>query len=302
MDGAANRGDTETVRRFLRIIEQTSADRGVTFRKAAECGKLKSCEIIGTAQGSSCLLSIDEDGNSALHLAAVNGHLDVVKLLTIYQPPDKNINKRHQLPVHLAAEAGHLDVAQFLVSCDNAIANFKDTANMTPLHHAAKHNRVDVVKCLMDMGADACIRDSLGRNALDVAIDNGCFKVGQAILQNALQWRWVLMNDIEPRDLSDLTTDQLQLLGYDDVDKVYNSTYRETPLRRMIRKLPQLAITVFDKCAPDKIGNVEFIDDTYASWKSTGKENSEGQEKVRLVVCFALLYHGIHASLFLLRL
>lgn len=76
---------------------------------------------------------------------------------------------------------GHLDITQFLVSCDNTIANRKDIAGMTPLHYAAMFNRVDVVKCLMTIGGDVCIRDEIGRNVLDVAIDNNCFKVSIAI-------------------------------------------------------------------------------------------------------------------------
>lgn len=104
-------------------------------------------------------------------------------------------------------------------------------------------------------------------------------QVGHAILHRSNQWRLALMNDVEPRELFDLTREQLQLLGFADVDKVFNSRHRETPLRRMIRKMPLLAKIVFDKCT-DKLGNVEFLDDTYASWKGTGQENSDEQDKV----------------------
>lgn len=106
VDVAASKGDTETVRRFLTLIETKDADIGSSFRRAAEAGKLKTCEVIGSATGMADLHTTDEDGNSALHLAAAHGHLDVVRLLTIYSPPDKNINKLNQLPVHLAASQG----------------------------------------------------------------------------------------------------------------------------------------------------------------------------------------------------
>jgi ankyrin repeat protein len=52
---------------------------------------------------------------SPLHLAAAEGHLDVVKKL-VYHRFDLNKNIQGSTPVHLAARRGHTDVVEFLLN------------------------------------------------------------------------------------------------------------------------------------------------------------------------------------------
>ena len=57
----------------------------------------------------------DEDGYTALHFAAEEGHLDIVKLL-IDRGSDVNLNSCEDgSALHLAALSGRLDIAQFLI-------------------------------------------------------------------------------------------------------------------------------------------------------------------------------------------
>lgn len=44
---------------------------------------------------------------------------------------------------------------------------------VTPLHLASQSGHLDMVKLLLDNLADVCLRDAGGRNALDMAIDEG---------------------------------------------------------------------------------------------------------------------------------
>lgn len=56
--------------------------------------------------------------------------------------------------------------------------------------------------------------------------------------------------------------------------------YRNTPMRKLIRKMPDVAERVFNQCTthnntnPDDLAyeitfNYEFLDDAYANWKET---------------------------------
>jgi ankyrin repeat protein len=50
-----------------------------------------------------------------LHLAAQNGHLNVVKFLVEQQAEMNMKNTNGSTPLHLAAQNGHLNVVKFLV-------------------------------------------------------------------------------------------------------------------------------------------------------------------------------------------
>lgn len=176
---------------------------------------------------------------------------------------------------------------------------------LSSLHYAAMRNDEEMAQVLLEAGADVCQTDVLGRNVLDVAIDSGALKVGVVILQHE-HWRRALMNDVMPCDYGELTVEQLKLLRVAETttsaaaaiaDSVTPSVgslnLRQTPLRRMIRKMPQLALTVFDRCMDSQQGNVEFLDDTYAVWIATGKENDRIQDRLVTNNFFLLLLYDL---------
>ncbi|XP_036354856.1 ankyrin repeat, PH and SEC7 domain containing protein secG-like [Octopus sinensis] len=119
----------------------------------------------------------DENSNTPLHLAALNGHKEVVKFL-IENNADFEarllicINTRNQFlwtPLDCAATNGNVKVCRILLN-DDASIDAKDRT--TPLHLASASGHCDVVSLLIDEGADVTLRDSNGFNSLDRAIYN----------------------------------------------------------------------------------------------------------------------------------
>lgn len=72
-----------------------------------------------------------------------------------------------------AAAAGRIDVAGLLIARGANIENRTLITRQTPLTEAAQMNRTDMVRFLLDRGADPDARDVMERTPLDWAIRNG---------------------------------------------------------------------------------------------------------------------------------
>ena len=96
-------------------------------------------------------LSVNDDGDTPLHIAALAGREEVAQLLiTKFKCPVDIRNKSKETPLHYACRKGHLKVVRMLVSQCNADVNACDEQNNTPLNKAALNGHADVVKCMID--------------------------------------------------------------------------------------------------------------------------------------------------------
>ena len=102
-----------------------------------------------------------------------------------------------------------------------------DKNKRTPLHLAARYGHDSVARLLIKKGASVEKTDLFGRNCLAFAISHGNRDVISVILE-CDQWEKALRNEY-------LTAGGV----------------RETPLRQLIKRFPELAKDVFDKCPRD---------------------------------------------------
>ena len=96
----------------------------------------------------------DFRGNSALHMACANGHIEMVKYL--------------------------LDV----LHCE---INIKNTSESTPLSWAALNGQKEVVKILLEHNADYEIKNSQGKTPSEVAYDSGNLEIAEMITQKEIE-------------------------------------------------------------------------------------------------------------------
>src|SRR5438874_2061094 len=93
----------------------------------------------------------DIRGRTALHRAALNGQVKVVKLLVGEYGADVNAkDSEGWTPLYRAASSGHVEVMELLVSEFGADANVRTNSGSTPLHRAALSGHVKVVKLLVN--------------------------------------------------------------------------------------------------------------------------------------------------------
>ena len=113
----------------------------------------------------------DADADS-LFDAVVTGDLAEVKRLVVSCGVDPNVKDNDgRTPLHRAAKRGHVDIVKLLLE-HGANPNIQENKyGYTPLHVAVKNCHVDVVRVLLEHGADPTIRDNEGRTPLDYGSD-----------------------------------------------------------------------------------------------------------------------------------
>merc|ERR1719245_1246919 len=92
-----------------------------------------------------------DDGYTALHLAALNNHIEVAELLIVNGKCSLNLqNVNLQTALHLATERQHTQIVRLLVRT-GANLNITDKDGDTPLHEALRHHTLSQLRQLQDM-------------------------------------------------------------------------------------------------------------------------------------------------------
>lgn len=112
------------------------------------------------------------DGDTALHLASLYGHLGCVQLLldaggadAAAINPDDGTSALHD-----AAAGGYLAIAQLLLArAGPGLLPLQDTDGDTPLHNAARGGHAAVVAFLLQQGAPPGVANAAGRTPADEA-------------------------------------------------------------------------------------------------------------------------------------
>lgn len=109
--------------------------------------------------------------NSLLHIAAAKGQIQVLIIYLQRCPFTLELcNRAGQTALHLAAREGHLEVVTYLLSA-GALPDLTDDRGNTALHYAAQWNRRPVVDTLLASHANYLARNESGCLPSDVAFD-----------------------------------------------------------------------------------------------------------------------------------
>jgi len=106
-------------------------------------------------------------GETPLMIASIDGNLPVVKALV--QGRKAQLDHIGWTPLHYASSRGHLEVAQYLLA-NGAIVDSMSPTNTTPFMMAVQSGNEQLVKLLLDKGADIQLRNANGLTAIDIAV------------------------------------------------------------------------------------------------------------------------------------
>uniref|UniRef100_A0A672T631 Histone-lysine N-methyltransferase EHMT2-like n=1 Tax=Sinocyclocheilus grahami TaxID=75366 RepID=A0A672T631_SINGR len=91
--------------------------------------------------------------------AIVNNHVEVVKYLIQSGACVYHAEEDGSTGLHHAAKLGNLEVLMLLLSTGQVDLNTQDSGGWTPIIWAAEHRHIDVIRALLNRGADVTVRD-----------------------------------------------------------------------------------------------------------------------------------------------
>ena len=151
LHGASERGDL-----CPDINKQTPLHRAA----AEGMHKLEALRRYAIDQRSNFCVS----GKTRLHLAALNGELEVVKFLIEDMDCDPNLKDHYErTPLLHASDGGHLDVVRYLVDTHHCHPLCLDEGKQTPLHRAAANGKIEVIRyfaTIITQQSNLLIKDS----------------------------------------------------------------------------------------------------------------------------------------------
>eukprot|EP00759_Apiculatamorpha_spiralis_P007599 PhF_6_TR1484/c0_g1_i2/m.2678 len=190
---------------------------GRAIHMAAQHGHATIVDYLLSFDGSESGITkcVSQTGMYASHLAAMNGHLDVLKLLVEAGDPLDVLDKDRRAPLHYAVMNGHKHVVEWLLysrrtshplntsisfSTSRAIAtatntphlNTPDCTQLPPLYHALRAVQLDIAWLLAGAGAQfdnpSCYWDALQYVcSLDHLDDATSLEIGKTMLEKFQQ-------------------------------------------------------------------------------------------------------------------
>ena len=153
----------------------------------------------------------DAGGRTALHLATIRRHIRVVRLLV---EKDANIEaktrREQETPLILAANNDDLEIVRFLLD-SGAEIEAQDGYEYTALHRAADQGAARAVGVLLENGADIAKQGNFGRTALHCAATRGHTEVVRLLLNKGADANTRDRGDHTPFDLAQQHRDVIRM-------------------------------------------------------------------------------------------
>lgn len=155
--------------------------------KLTQEGQLSSLEERISSGGSAAVQTVrskhfGRSGDTLLHYAARQGHLDIVQYLIKRVGMDvETYNNDYKRPLHEAASMSHLACVSYLLQEGAKVDSLKK-ADWTPLMMACTRRNLNVIQELLHHGADPALRNKDGWNSFHIACREGDPLVVQHLL------------------------------------------------------------------------------------------------------------------------
>lgn len=146
-------------------INARSASDRTALHEASSHGQNSTIEMLLKIQGIDKDLK-DDNGNTPLLAAAWAGHFTSLNILLERGANPRVINKAGACALHATAKLSEFDCTRTLLQKTVPHSQAENISRMTPLHYAAAHGSVEIIKILLEYDAGLNLQDSKGWTAL----------------------------------------------------------------------------------------------------------------------------------------
>ncbi|KAL0417846.1 UNVERIFIED_CONTAM: putative E3 ubiquitin-protein ligase XBAT31 [Sesamum radiatum] len=129
---------------------------------AVQLGDLETVEAVLHRDSTLVHRSTVYDRNSALHIAAANGRIEVLSLLLDRSVKPDLLNRHKQTPLMLAAMHGKISCVRKLIEAGANILMFDSLNGRTCLHYAAYYGHSDCLQVILSAARNSQVAASWG--------------------------------------------------------------------------------------------------------------------------------------------
>ncbi|XP_063080649.1 inversin isoform X2 [Cavia porcellus] len=183
---AAQSNFAETVKVFLKhpsVKDDSDLEGRTSFMWAAGKGSDDVLRTMLSLKSDIDINMADKYGGTALHAAALSGHVSTVKLLLENDAQVDPTDVMKHTPLFRACEMGHKDVIQTLIK-GGARVDLVDQDGHSLLHWAALGGNADVCQILIENKINPNVQDYAGRTPLQCAAYGGYINCMAVLMEN----------------------------------------------------------------------------------------------------------------------
>ena len=140
---------SRTVEQFIKydskLLEEPDADGRNALHLACLQGHLNVVHVLSEHMSEEVLEACDNQMNRPLHVACESNSADIVKLLVEMKADTTARNHKDEWALHIAARKGNVQIGELLVT-EVDLAEMKDAEGCNPLHNAAYHNQEEMIR------------------------------------------------------------------------------------------------------------------------------------------------------------
>ncbi|XP_053328834.1 histone-lysine N-methyltransferase EHMT2 isoform X2 [Spea bombifrons] len=151
-----------------------------SLHAAAQKGSLEMVHIL--VQAGANFNATDKVLRTPLLEAIVNNHLDVAKYLVQCGACVYHQEEDGSTCLHHAAKSGNLEMLNYLLSTGQVNVNAQDNGGWTPIIWAAEHRHIEVIRMLLNRGADVTLQDNEKNICLHWASFTGSADIAEVLL------------------------------------------------------------------------------------------------------------------------
>ncbi|XP_038133002.1 histone-lysine N-methyltransferase EHMT2 [Cyprinodon tularosa] len=182
---AAKQGEVQRVLLMLMegidpTYQSESQNRRSALHAAAQRGLLEVCYML--IQAGAQVDAKDKDLRTPLLEAVINNHVDVARYLIQNGACVYHVEEDGYTGLHHAAKLGNLEIVNMLLETGQVDVNAQDNGGWTPIIWAAEHKHVEVIKSLLNRGADVSIKDKELNVCLHWAAYAGNIDIAELVL------------------------------------------------------------------------------------------------------------------------